>query len=295
MKVAVIHDAPIPPQTAKDLLVELLRRGITTSYIRISRLNSKIVDGASKILYGRENVLELDGALLRGIGNVTSMETLLKRLNTLVQLELNNVLLVNSTQGLMNARDKFRAIQLLTKVGVRVPESLLTEDVYTLSEIVRSWGKAVIKPIIGSMGYGSLLVTDPDIAYIIGKTWLEHGQPLLVQRYVRSYDRDIRVFVVGDEVLGAIYRYRPQHTWKTNVSQGGKVEKAHVDSELEELSLKATKALNLDYAGVDVGESADGYVVYEVNAMPNWQGFLAGTGLNPAPKIVDHLIKKLKK
>ncbi|PUA33281.1 MAG: hypothetical protein B7O98_02290 [Zestosphaera tikiterensis] len=295
MKVAVIHDAPIPPQTAKDLLVELLRRGITTSYIRISRLNSKIVNGASKILYGRENVLELDGALLRGIGNVTSMETLLKRLNTLVQLELNNVLLVNSTQGLMNARDKFRAIQLLTKVGVRVPESLLTEDVYTLSEIVRSWGKAVIKPIIGSMGYGSLLVTDPDIAYIIGKTWLEHGQPLLVQRYVRSYDRDIRVFVVGDEVLGAIYRYRPQHTWKTNVSQGGKVEKAHVDSELEELSLKATKALNLDYAGVDVGESADGYVVYEVNAMPNWQGFLAGTGLNPAPKIVDHLIKKLKK
>ncbi len=295
MKIAVIHDAPIPPQTAKDLLVELLRRGVTTSYVRISRLNSEIVNGTSKILYGRENVLELDGAILRGIGNVTSMETLLKRLNTLVQLELNNVLLINSTQGLMNARDKFRAIQLLTKAGVRVPESLLTEDVYALSEVVRNWGKAVIKPIIGSMGYGSLLVTDPDIAYIVGKTWLEHGQPILAQKYVRNYDRDIRVFVVGDEVLGAIYRYRPQHTWKTNVSQGGKVEKAHVDSELEELSLKATKALNLDYAGVDVGESDDGYVVYEVNAMPNWQGFLAGTGLNPAPKIVDYLINKIKK
>jgi len=284
-KVAVIHEAPVPLQTSRELLTELLKRGASVLYLRISRLNNEVLgDGGLRISYGNIHAVDIEGGLVRGVGSVTSMETLLKRINTLAQLELSGVTLVNSTQGFMNARDKYRAAQLLSRAGVRVPETKLTEDVYVLTETVRTWGKTVIKPLIGSMGYGSLLVTDPDIAFIIGKTWLSHSQPILIQKYMRSKDRDIRVFVVGDEVLGAIYRYKPENTWKTNVAQGAKVEKAPVDTELNELSIKAVKALGLDYAGVDVGETEEGYVVYEVNAMPNWQGFHAGTGMSPAPR-----------
>ncbi|MEM2075417.1 MAG: RimK family alpha-L-glutamate ligase [Zestosphaera sp.] len=293
---AVIHEAPVPPQSARELLTELLKRGASVLYLRISRLNSEVLsDGGLRISYGTEHVLEIDGGLVRGVGSVTSMEALLKRVNTLRQLEMRGVTLMNSAQGFMNARDKYRATQLLANAGLRVPETKLTEDVYVLSETVRNWGRAVFKPLIGSMGYGSLLVTDPDVAFIIGKTWLSHSQPVLLQRYMRSKDRDIRVFVVGGEVLGAIYRYKPEDTWKTNVAQGAKVEGAVVDVELKELSIKATEALGLDYAGVDVGETEEGYVIYEVNAMPNWQGFYAGTGISPAPKIVECLFNKLRK
>lgn len=296
MRIAVIHEAPVPPQSARELLTELLRRGVSVLYLRISRLNSEVLrDGVLRVSYGSDHLIEIDGGLVRGVGSVASMETLLKRVNTLKQFEMNGVLLVNSTEGFLNARDKYRATQLLASSGIRVPETKITEDVYVLSETVRAWGKTVIKPLIGSMGYGSLLVTDPDIAYIIGKTWLSHSQPLLIQKYTRARDRDIRVFVVGEEILGAIYRHKPENTWKTNVAQGARVEKAPVDNELAELSIKATKTLKLDYAGVDVGETEDGYVVYEVNAMPNWQGFYAGTGISPAPKIVDYLLKKLRK
>lgn len=296
MRVAVIHEAPVPPQSARELLTELLKRGASVLYLRISRLNSEVLsDGGLRISYGTEHVLEIDGGLVRGVGSVTSMEALLKRVNTLRQLEMRGVTLMNSAQGFMNARDKYRATQLLANAGLRVPETKLTEDVYVLSETVRNWGRAVFKPLIGSMGYGSLLVTDPDVAFIIGKTWLSHSQPVLLQRYMRSKDRDIRVFVVGGEVLGAIYRYKPENTWKTNVAQGAKVEGAVVDVELKELSIKATEALGLDYAGVDVGETEEGYVIYEVNAMPNWQGFYAGTGISPAPKIVECLFNKLRK
>jgi len=296
LRVAVIHEAPVPPQTARELLTELLRKGVSVLYLRISRLNGEVLkDGSLRISYGSDHLVEIDGGLVRGVGSVASMETLLKRVNILKQLEISGVLLVNSSEGFLNARDKYRATQLLASSGVRVPETKITEDVYVLSETVRSWGKTVIKPLIGSMGYGSLLVSDPDIAYIIGKTWLSHSQPLLIQKYTRAKERDIRVFIVGDEILGAIYRYKPENTWKTNVAQGARVEKAPVDADLAELSLKATRVLKLDYAGVDVGETEDGYVIYEVNAMPNWQGFYAGTGVNPAPKIVDYLLRKLKK
>lgn len=296
MRVAVIHEAPVPPQSARELLTELLKRGVSVLYLRISRLNSEVLrDGTLRISYGSDHVIDVDGGLVRGVGSVASMETLLKRVNTMKQLEMRGTLLVNSSEGFLNARDKYRATQLLASSGIRVPETKITEDVYVLSETVRVWGKTVIKPLIGSMGYGSLLVTDPDIAYIIGKTWLSHSQPILIQKYARAKDRDVRIFVVGDEVLGAIYRYKPENTWKTNVAQGAKVERAPVDAELAELSVKATKTLKLDYAGVDVGETEDGYVIYEVNAMPNWQGFYAGTGISPAPKIVDYLLGKLRK
>ncbi|MEM3948795.1 MAG: hypothetical protein QXM76_04295 [Zestosphaera sp.] len=191
---AVIHEAPVPPQSARELLTELLKRGASVLYLRISRLNSEVLsDGGLRISYGTEHVLEIDGGLVRGVGSVTSMEALLKRVNTLRQLEMRGVTLMNSAQGFMNARDKYRATQLLANAGLRVPETKLTEDVYVLSETVRNWGRAVFKPLIGSMGYGSLLVTDPDVAFIIGKTWLSHSQPVLLQRYMRSKDRDIRV------------------------------------------------------------------------------------------------------
>ncbi len=296
MRVAVIHEAPVPPQTARELLAELLKRGVSVLYLRISRLNSEVSsDGRLSVIYGGEHVVEIDAGIVRGVGSVTTMETLLKRINTLKQFELSGVLLVNSTQGFLNARDKYRALQLLSRAGISVPETRLTEDVYVLTETVRSWGKAVVKPLIGSMGYGSLLVTDPDIAFIVGKTWLSYSQPILVQKYRRSTDRDIRVFVVGDEVLGAIYRYKSEGTWKTNVAQGARVERAPVDEELSELSLKAVRTLDLDYAGVDVGETEEGYIIYEVNAMPNWQGFHAGTGRSPTPKIVEYVMNKLRR
>jgi ribosomal protein S6--L-glutamate ligase len=77
---------------------------------------------------------------------------------------------------------------------------------------------------------------------------------------------------------------RPENTWKTNVAQGAKVGKASVDTELNELSIKAVKALRLDYAGVDVGETKDGYMVYEVNVMPNWQGVPCGNRHESRPQ-----------
>ncbi|MCD6323761.1 MAG: 30S ribosomal protein S6--L-glutamate ligase, partial [Desulfurococcales archaeon] len=99
----------------------------------------------------------------------------------------------------------------------------------------------------------------------------------------------------GDEVLGGMYRYAPKNEWKTNVAQGASVQQAELTPELEELALRATEVLKLHYSGVDIGEVEGGYVIYEVNAMPNWQGFHAATGISPASKIADLVISLAKR
>jgi RimK family alpha-L-glutamate ligase len=295
MKIAVIHDAPVPPPTARELLIELMKRGASSVYLRLPKLSSYASSNGLKILYGRSFRDDLDGAIIRGLGIIPSIETLFKRISTLKQLELMGKTVINPPDSILLARDKYRASQRLALSGIPVPETIITEDLFLVPPIVREWGKVVMKPLMGSMGYGSTLVTDPDVAFMIAKAWQSYGQPFLLQKYTRKYDRDLRIFVVGDEVLGGIYRYAPSHTWKTNVTQGGKVSKASLDNELRELALKATSVLGLKYSGVDVGESDDGYVVYEVNTMPNWQGFTLGTGLSPAGKIAELVIKILKK
>lgn len=53
--------------------------------------------------------------------------------------------------------------------------------------------------------------------------------------------------------------------------------------------------LKLHYAGIDIGESSDGYVVFEVNAAPQWSGFMSATGINPAEKIAEYIIRSIRR
>ena len=294
-RVAIIHEAPVPPPSARQLLIAFMKRGAETLYLRLSRLSSYITRRGMLVGYRMARALDLDVAVIRGIGVTTTAETLLKRLDVLRSLEYQGVLTINPADSLLVARDKLATLLRLRKAGLPTPETAVVEDVYEVSEIVREWGDVVIKPIMGSMGYGSVRTSNPDVAFIIAKTWLTYGQPIYLQRYERRGERDIRVLVVGNEVLGAIYRYAPPYSWKTNVSQGGKAERVKPDSELVELALRATKALGLYYSGVDIGETDGGYVIYEVNSSPQWRGFMTATGVNPAEKIAELALNMAKR
>ena len=294
MKVAVIHDVPVPPSTTRQIFVALMKRGVDTTYLRVSRMTPVIGQGTSAIIYGRR-VIEVDAAIVRGLGMVTSTEAIFKRVDVLKQMRDSGTLIVNPPESILNARDKLRSMQLLSTAGLPIPDTVVTEDLVVVVNVVREWGKCVIKPLMGSMGYGAVLTDDPDVAYMVAKVWISHNQPVMIQKYVRSVDRDIRVFVVGNEVLGGIYRYAPEGSWKTNVAQGARVERAELNREIMELALEATKRLELLYAGVDIGEFEGSYVIYEVNSMPNWLGFMEGTGINPAEYLAELVVTLLRK
>ncbi len=294
MKVAVIHDVPVPPSTTRQIFVALMKRGVDTTYLRVSRMTPVVSRGTSAIIYGRR-VIEVDAAIVRGLGMITSTEAIFKRVDVLKQMRDSGTLIVNSPESILNARDKLRSMQLLSAARLPIPDTVVTEDLVVVVNVVREWGKCVIKPLMGSMGYGAVLTDDPDVAYMVARVWISHNQPVMIQKYVRSVNRDIRVFVVGDEVLGGIYRYAPEGGWKTNVAQGARVEKAELNREIKELALEATRRLELLYAGVDIGEFEGGYVIYEVNSMPNWLGFMEGTGINPAEYLAELVVTLLRK
>ena len=82
---------------------------------------------------------------------------------------------------------------------------------------VRAMGDVIVKPIFGSMGHGMVRVSDPDVAFRVLQSLEQVRAVFYVQRAVESGGRDVRAFVVGGRVLGAIERRAEGGDWRTNV------------------------------------------------------------------------------
>ncbi len=295
MRVGIVHDSPVPTLSSRQLMLAFMKRGVESPYIRISKLASIMDEYGIRVMYGSEFGEFIDALIIRSLGFITTLEQIFRRADVLKQLEFSGTLIINPIESMLKARDKYASIMTLKSVGIRVPPTAVVEDVFTAVEICRKWGDVVIKPMMGSMGYGSVRTSDPDMVFTIAKTWLTHGQPIYIQKYVPKPNRDIRVFVVGDNVLGGYYRYAPNGSWKTNIAQGARTERiTKLSDEVIDMALKSVKVLKLHYAGVDIGESEEGFTLFEVNAAPQWSGFVSTTGINPCESIAEYVIKLLR-
>jgi len=113
-----------------------------------------------------------------------------------------------------------------------------------------------------------------------------------VQRTIDHAGCDVRAFVVGGRVIGAIERSAPG--WKTNLARGGRARAVTLEPERTELALAAARAVGADYAGVDLLPARDGTVyVVEVNGIPGWRGLQEATSLDVAAAIVELLIGRV--
>jgi len=153
----------------------------------------------------------------------------------------------------------------------------------------------VYKPLMGSLGFGSMQFDNADLAFNAYTTLERLGQPLYIQEYVEKPGRDIRAFVLGERVIASIYRIAQPTEWKTNVAQGAQAKAIQLSSKLEKLAIKAARALGLLYAGVDIMEVRKKVVVLEVNGSPSWQGLQKATGVNVAEELVKHVINYIKR
>lgn len=298
MKIAVVSDHATPLWSARQIILALESLGVSTQYVRPSELVSVFGEEDHTVLHLPSlKPLDVDGAILRDLGTSLTLESFLRRTDVIRHLELIGTVVVNPVESMITARDKYRSLMLLSKAGIPIPKTYVLEDFMAVPKIVELWGKTVIKPIIGSMGFGIVMTENPDVAYTIARTLLQLKQPVYLQRYVEKPGRDIRVLVIGDEIVAAYYRVQTSpNSWKTNVAQGAKpVLIPKPSKELENLALKVMDILNLHYAGIDFVESPEGYKVLEVNAAPQWRGLQKATGINPAIHLAKYVVSLIKR
>ena len=199
---------------------------------------------------------------------------------------------LNHPLAVLRAIHKFSAATALAKAGVPVPDSLLAMSAERLNEAREHFGEyAVYKTAIGTHGGGIWKVGRGDA--LNPKVGQRHG---FLQELIDRGDsesRDLRVYVVGGRVIGAMYRYAPEGEWRTNVALGGDVEDAteSLSEGVKDIAVRAADVIGLDYAGVDLVEGTDGWTVLEVNPTAGFRGLFRATGRSPAPFIAQLAIE----
>ena len=198
---------------------------------------------------------------------------------------------VNAYDVVALCGDKVLTSLRLSEAGVPTPETVVALTPEAALKALDEVGyPAVLKPPVGSWGRLMAKVDDREEAEQI----IEHKTALgssmhsifYVQEYVPKPERDLRVLVVGDEVVAAMYRFSKE--WRTNAARGATTEPLVPSPELSELALRASEAVGGGVLAVDLMESPEGLVVHEVNHTPEFKALSGATGVDVASKIVDY-------
>jgi ribosomal protein S6--L-glutamate ligase len=291
MKVLVLYGKS---QSANGIELEetAARLGHEATSGSIINVSSEISNETSRFWLGGDEITDIDVCFVRSFGPGTC-EQLTRRISMIEHMELSGIRVVNPTYSFRRARDKYSTQYTLSGAGIPIATTYTTESLERAYRRSMEMGVSVYKPILSSMGKGSLKFDDPEIAYNAWKMLSRVGMPLIVQEYLENPGRDLRVFVVGDEVVATAFKYGAPGGWKTNVAQGGRMVDEPVPQEYLELGIRASMALGLIYSGVDIMETPRGPVVLEANGSPGWQGIKDATGINVAEKIVIHATERI--
>ncbi|GAB4559806.1 MAG: lysine biosynthesis protein LysX [Anaerolineae bacterium] len=202
---------------------------------------------------------------------------------------------VNTFEVADTCGNKLLTTSALVRAGVPTPRTFIAYTPESALEAIERLGyPVVLKPAVGSWGRLLSKINDRDAAEAV----LEHKEILgtyhhsifYIQEYIHKPNRDIRAFVVGDETIAAIYRTSPH--WITNTARGGTATNCPVTPELNDLCVRAARAVGGGVVAIDVLEDPErGFLVNEVNYTMEFRNSIAPTGVDIPNKIIDFVVR----
>ena len=212
------------------------------------------------------------------------------------QFEAMGTFCLNSSVAIGLSRDKLAAHQTLIKHEIPMPSTAFansphdTENLISLVDGV----PLILKLLESTQGKGVLLPESKKAASGIISAFQRLQAPFILQEFeAESGGSDLRCLVIGNKVVAGMIRSAGEGDFRSNLHAGGIASKANISKEEKLISIKATKALGLGMAGVDILRTSDGPKVIEVNSSPGLKGIGAVSKLNLGEIIISYLEKKV--
>lgn len=286
MKLAILSCAPNAYSTRR-LKEAAEQRGHTVKVLNTLKFAIDLEEGSPELYYRQKRLSSYDAVLPRIGASITYYGTAVVR-----QFQEMDVFCANTAHGIANSRDKLRSLQILSRHHIGLPRTTFVRDRKDVLPAIERVGGApiVIKLIEGTQGIGVLLAESVKQAESIIELLQSQKQNVLIQKFVaESKGKDIRAFVVGDQVVAAMRRVAQGQEFRSNVHRGGVAEPVELDERYRETAVRCAQILGLRVAGVDMLEGKDGPQVMEVNSSPGLEGIETCTELDIAGAIVDYL------
>lgn len=280
---------------------------------KYSELAMWLVDAARR--YDIELVVKTNAELLVGIGTSYVIEKMIQKENPAFvlfwdkdirlaeYLESLSLRLFNTAKSIEICDNKAMTHIALKQKNIRMPKTILAPMTYAnigytnynfVDIMIEQLGfPMVVKECYGSFGQQVYLVHNTDEL----RTCIDQigAKPFLAQEYIASsFARDIRLNVVGDEVVATMYRYSDTGDFRANISNGGKMKCYDPTKEQIKLAVDCVKALDLDFAGVDLlFDENDRPIVCEVNSNAHFKNIYDCTKVNVAEHILAYICNRL--
>ena len=286
MRIAILSRARRCYSTRR-LREAALARGHDVKVLDTLRFSMVVEKGQPDLFYKNRKLSRYDAVIPRIGASITFYGTAVVR-----QFEQMGVFTLNGSHAITVARDKLRALQVLSRHSVGFPATTFVrhrDDLLPAIDRIGG-GPVVIKLLEGSQGVGVILADSRRVAQAIVETLQSARQNVLIQRFVaESRGRDVRAFVIGGRVVAAMRRIAQGDEFRSNVHRGGRTEVVQLEPELERTAIRAAQIMGLRVAGVDMLESHEGPLVMEVNSSPGLQGIESATGVDVAGAVIDHI------
>lgn len=216
-----------------------------------------------------------------------------KELAVIRYFELAGIKCFNSRHSINLVQDKLHTSEILSQSGIAVPTTMVVKFPIKNDLVQQHIGfPCIVKVVVGSFGEGVYLCqSELEYHRIIEFTdALSTDKTLIVQEYLGDNPgTDLRVFVVGGKVIGAMKRTAPVGDFRANITIGGSGEAYPVNTAIEDIALSTAKILGLDIAGIDLLFDKRGFHVCEANSNPGFSGFNQYCGVNIQEHIVDFI------
>jgi len=264
-----------------------VQRGHNVKVLNTLKFAIDLDQGMPDLYFRQKRLSQYDAVLPRIGSSITYYGTAVVR-----QFEQMDVFCTNSSAGISNSRDKLRSLQILSRHHIGIPQTTFVRDKKDVLPAIERVGGApvVIKLIEGTQGIGVILANTLSTAAGIVELLQSQKQSVLIQKFIKeSKGRDIRAFVVGDRVVGAMRRVAQGQEFRSNVHRGGITEPVVLDDVYKETAVRASQILGLRVAGVDLLEGKDGPQIMEVNSSPGLEGIEGCTQLDIAGSIIDYI------
>ncbi|MET0047080.1 MAG: GAK system ATP-grasp enzyme [Sedimenticola sp.] len=248
-----------------------------------------------RLLFEGHDLCQLDGLMVKKISAEYSPNTL-DRLELLRIAENAGVRVFSGAENMLRLIDRLSCTVTLRNAGIPMPDTRVTEDTDAALAAVRAFGSAVFKPLFSTKARGMTIIEadqpEEEIRAAIDR--FRGNNPMMyIQRRLDLSGRDLGMVFLGGDYLGTYARVSQGDAWNTTINSGGRYEAYSPPQEIIELAHRAQAPFGMDFTTVDVAETADGPIVFEVSAFGGFRGALEGAGVDAAAAYTDYALERV--
>jgi len=207
------------------------------------------------------------------------------------QLEAIGIRIFNRAKVSALCNDKRRTHQALAQLHIPMVDTLFFNIGRELSSKPPLSYPLVIKGALGRSGAQVFFIQHQE-------DWESAceklaNEPVVVQRPAERIGKDLRVFIIGKNIIGAVLRYS-ESDFKANFTLGGQASRYELSQEERQLINSIIAAFDFDFVGIDFLFDGEGNLLFnEIEDVVGSRTLYATSNVNVAKLYVKHIAERI--